>query len=617
MRIFPLRFLCITLAAIVLMCAVGSVAGIAGTASVVSHVPDRQPLPSALPEQRSPRVLTDTLDSPTFWNGPLRSGVTVATNDQVHPLPAPDDEVRLIVQLTDEPLAVYIDQTFSSSKSPDVAEVVAVSRYADRLAESHKQVLAQMEQNGIDFKVNREFSYLVNGLAISTKLREWPRLKSLPQVKSVQPDYDVHADLSDSVPLIGAPQVWNMVDSGGHHITGLGIRVAIIDTGIDYTHPDLGNGFGVGHRVIGGYDFVNNDGDPFDDNGHGTHVAGIVAASGVVTGVAPAASLLAYKALDANGSGSYANVIAAVERAVDPDGNPLTNDSANVINMSLTGPGNPDDVLSQAVDQAVAQGVVVVAAAGNSGPNYESMGTPASARRALTVAASDKSDVLASFSSRGPIRDYLGLLKPDITAPGVSIRSTVPTSGQWGSPDRYNTLSGTSMAAPHIAGAAALIKQLHPSWTPDMIKANLMNTAKNLGGNVYVQGAGRVQVNAAATAPLMAVPGSLSFGRPALGVATSLPLTLTNVSATALTATASISAVLWDNGTLNGTTTPVQVSYGQLGESNLSIPAGGTHVLAVNLNVPGNAPDGYYTGQIVLRGKNYIVDRARCIYTSL
>ena len=289
MRISPLRLLGITFVAIALVCAVGSVAGIAYTAS------DHQPLPSALSEQISPRVPTDTLDSPTFWNGPLRSGVTIAANDQVRSLPSPDDEVRLIVQLTDEPLAVYIDQSFPELKSPTVAEAAAIARYADRLAESHRQVLAQMDQNGIDYKVNREFTYLVNGLAISTPRHEWSRLKSLPQVKAVQPDYDVHADLSDSVPLIGAPQVWHMVDSGGHHITGLGMRVAIIDTGIDYTHPDLGNGFGAGHRVIGGYDFVNNDSDPFDDNGHGTHVAGIVAASGVVTGVAPAASLLAIK----------------------------------------------------------------------------------------------------------------------------------------------------------------------------------------------------------------------------------------------------------------------------------------------------------------------------------
>ena len=383
----------------------------------------------------------------------------VFAGDQSRAIPHPDDVVQLIVLFADEPLAAYIDRVASRGQTLNAAVLTSIQRYADQLAAAHRSTLAQLAQRDIQVIVKREFSYLVNGLAVSTLRRNISDLQSLPQVKAVQLDGEVHADLSDSVPLIGAPQVWALHDGSGHNVTGQGLRVAIIDTGIDYTHPDLGNGFGSGHKVIGGYDFVNNDADPMDDNGHGTHVAGIVAANGGVVGVAPGANLLAYKALDAGGSGSWSNVIAAVERAVDPDGNPATPDAVDVINMSLTGPGNPDDALSQAVDQAVNQGVVVVVAAGNAGPKYETMGTPASARKALTVAASDKSDSLADFSSRGPIRDYVGLLKPDLAAPGVSIRSTVPLNGQWGSGDRYNTLSGTSMAAPHVAGAAALIKQ--------------------------------------------------------------------------------------------------------------------------------------------------------------
>ena len=186
-------------------------------------------------------------------------------------------------------------------------------------------------------------------------------------------------------------------------VTGLGVRVAIVDTGVAYTHPDLGGCLGATCKVIGGYDFVNNDNNPQDDNGHGTHVAGIVAANGVVRGIAPDARLLAYKVLNANGDGFSSTVIAGIDAAVDPDGNPATNDGARVINLSLGGYGDPDDPLSQAVDNATLHGVTVVVAAGNEGPNEQTIGSPGTARRAITVGASDKTDNPASFSSRGPV----------------------------------------------------------------------------------------------------------------------------------------------------------------------------------------------------------------------
>ena len=147
-----------------------------------------------------------------------------------------------------------------------------------------------------------------------------------------------------------------------------GVTVAIIDTGIDYTHPALGGGFGPGFKVIGGWDFVNNDADPMDDAGHGTHVAGIVAGqSDDFTGVAPDASLIAYKVLGANGSGSESNVIAAIERAADPNQDGNTSDHVDVANLSLGGGGNPDDPGSIAIDNATAAGVTFAIAAGNTG----------------------------------------------------------------------------------------------------------------------------------------------------------------------------------------------------------------------------------------------------------
>ncbi|RLJ06743.1 MAG: hypothetical protein DRP12_03580, partial [Candidatus Aenigmatarchaeota archaeon] len=274
------------------------------------------------------------------------------------------------------------------------------------------------------------------------------------------------------------------------------ITIAILDTGIDYTHPDLGGctqaGFLAGNcsKVIGGWDFVNQDSDPMDDHGHGTHCAGIAAGNGTLKGVAPEARLLAYKVLDEYGAGYWSWVISGIEQAVK--------DGADIISMSLGGPGDPDDPVSQAVDEAVDAGVVVVVAAGNSGPLYETLGSPGVARKAITVGASDKSDTLAGFSSRGPTS--IGTIKPDILAPGVNICSArwdEAWKGKECIDDKHVEISGTSMATPHVAGLVALIKQMHPDWTPDEIKMVLRSTAVDLGYPYPDQGWGRVDATTA------------------------------------------------------------------------------------------------------------------------
>lgn len=353
--------------------------------------------------------------------------------------------------------------------------------------------------------------------------------------------------------------------------------------------------------MIEGYDFVNSDGDPMDDNGHGTHVAGIVAANGGVKGVAPDADLLAFKVCDSFGYCLNSWVIQALEMASNPDGNPLTDDFAHVINVSLSGSGNPDDPMSQAVDNTVDIGIVVVVASGNYGPGFESLGSPGVARKALTVAASDKNDQLASFSSRGPVREIPGFLKPDITAPGVSIRST------WINPDRYMELDGTSMATPHMTGGVALIKQLHPTWSPDMIKANLMNTAKDLGIGVYEQGAGRVQLNQAATVPFVATPGSVSFGVPLPGTLTSMQLIVTNISNQAITFDASISASQWADKFMTPNTPPIPIDYAYLSSFDSTISPGETSIVTINLDIPNDASEGYYTGSVLMQSGVYAI----------
>jgi len=345
-----------------------------------------------------------------------------------------------------------------------------------------------------------DYRRLFNGVAIALSEAEVAQARALPYVKGVFQDQTMKASLYDSVPLIGADQVWSLVGA-----TGAGTRIAVIDTGVDYNHPDIGSCFGAGCKVVGGYDFVNFDGDPADDNGHGTHVAGIAAANGVVTGVAPDAGILAYKVLDSSGSGYESDIIAALEAAVDPDGNPATDDGADVANLSLGGWGDPDDPLSQAVDNAVDAGMVVAAAAGNSGPWPQSIGTPGTARKAITVGASDKYDVMPDFSSRGPVIWPDGaIIKPDVVAPGVAICSS-RWDGAWAGSECLDQdhvlLSGTSMATPHVAGAAALLRQAHPDWTPAEVKMAIRNTALDLGNDINTQGYGRLRVLPAAQLP--------------------------------------------------------------------------------------------------------------------
>jgi subtilisin family serine protease len=311
-------------------------------------------------------------------------------------------------------------------------------------------------------------------------------------------DGKVGATLDHSVPQIGAPQAWQAGLTGQH------TRVAVLDTGIDTTHPDLTD------AVIAAQDFTDSPGGTDDMFGHGTHVASIITGNGVkYRGVAPDASLLNGKVLDDTGSGEDSWVIAGMEWA--------TSQHADVVNMSLgdSFPSDGTDPVSQAVDRLTEQtGTLFVVAAGNTGPEPESVGSPGAADDALTVGAVDGTDALADFSSRGP-RFGSPAIKPDITAPGVGIVAARATNGIIGEPvgDQYVRLSGTSMAAPHVAGAAAIVKSQHPDWTAETIKAALMGSAKpNPSLSVYEQGAGRVDLARDVAAPAYATPAKLDEG---------------------------------------------------------------------------------------------------------
>ena len=291
-------------------------------------------------------------------------------------------------------------------------------------------------------------------------------------------DEEVHTCLDRSVQQIGVPPIW----AAGY--TGAGIKVAVVDTGIDPDHPDFSG------RIVAGASFVGDD--YRDGNGHGTHVAGTVAGSGAAQdskykGVAPGALLYIAQSLDRHGGGSMSTVMAGIEWAVEQ--------GVQVINMSLGGAGPSDgqDALSLTCNAAVERGIVVCVAAGNAGPGGETVGAPGAAADVITIGAVDRQDGIARFSSRGPTAD--GRRKPDVCLPGTDIVSARAAGTSMGTPldTLYTAASGTSMATPHAAGLAALLLQANPSLQPAEIKQVLMDTALNLGQDPNAQGAGRVQ----------------------------------------------------------------------------------------------------------------------------
>jgi subtilisin len=277
-----------------------------------------------------------------------------------------------------------------------------------------------------------------------------------PVPAEIRPETDpAEKEIPWGVKRVNAAAAWG-------NTAGEGVKVAIIDTGMDFKHPDLAPNY------KGGYNAINPAASPMDDHGHGTHVSGTVGAAedlnGVV-GVAPKANLYAVKVLDKDGSGQYSLIVAGIEWAIL--------NKMNVINMSLGG-GGVVEALKQVMIKANEAGVTVVCAAGNdSGPvNY-----PAKYPQAIAVSASNSLDKLASFSSRGA--------EIAVIAPGVSVYSTRKGGG-------YTTMSGTSMAAPHVAGLAALAVGAGAK-TPDEVRAALKTAATPLAGlKPTDQGAGLV-----------------------------------------------------------------------------------------------------------------------------
>ena len=303
--------------------------------------------------------------------------------------------------------------------------------------------------------VVRHRFHIVPAIAAQVPRAALAGLQRHPRVTVVEPDGEVFAideyDNAWGVARIGAEPL----HASG--VRGAGIKVAVIDTGIAYTHSDLAANY------VSGRDFVNNDTDPMDDNNHGTHVAGTIAAvlngTGVV-GVAPEARLYGVKVLNASGSGSWSNIMAGVEWAAD--------NGIQITNNSYGGSGYPGTLVEAAFANSAAAGVLHIAAAGNSGTcagSTDTVGYPAKFASVVAVAATQQNDTRPCFSSTGP--------DVELAAPGVNILSTVRNGG-------YSAFNGTSMASPHAAGVAALVWGAGAT-TAAQVRQILRDTAIDIG----------------------------------------------------------------------------------------------------------------------------------------
>lgn len=357
-----------------------------------------------------------------------------------------------------------------------------------------------------------KYHKLANAYSATVKAKKVKEIAEDSTVDKIYHDFSVNAYIHESVPLIGANTLWSSYN-------GSGITVAVIDSGIDSNHPDLKN------KVVDQVSFIAGE-SPQDGFGHGTHVAGIIAGSGAASGgnyrgVAPQASLMNVKVLDNYGWGSASLVMSGIEYAVDND--------ADIISMSLgAGLWPPDgtDPVAMAANAAVDAGVVVIASAGNSEAPF-CIGSPATGEKVIAVGATTKQDNIALYSSMGPTWDHR--IKPEIVAPGgaafiysdpagqgiVSAKASGSIFDMWYSEyavgKYYMAHSGTSMAASHVSGVAALMLQAHPDWTPEQIKQQLMNTGVDVGYDPITQGAGRIDAISAVEQTLKITPYSFCY----------------------------------------------------------------------------------------------------------
>ncbi|MFD5509352.1 S8 family serine peptidase [Streptomyces sp. NPDC127051] len=409
------------------------------------------------------------------------------------------------------------------------------------------------------------------------------RSRAAGGLKKLWLDGKVQANLERSTKQVDAPAAW----AAGYD--GKGTKVAVLDTGTDLEHPDLKG------RVAASKNFTDSDTDA-DRQGHGTHTISTVGGSGAESGgakkgVAPGTALLSGKVLNDQGYGLDSWIIAGMEWAVES--------KADVVSMSLGDPSQTtcDDPMSAAAERlAQSSGTLFVIAAGNSGPGNNTVSSPGCAPGVLTVGAVDRDDTTASFSSRGPA-GLQHTLKPEIAAPGVGI-SAAAAGGR--GVYAYQSMSGTSMATPHVAGAAAIVKQRHPDWTAQQVKAALVGSANSaVPGDVRQTGGGRLDVKAAVDTTVTSAPavqgGSYHWPQER-GDRTSVEIPYTNSAARPVTLNLAVEKVTGNDGSA------VRSRIAGLDRRTVTVPAGATVKVPLALDPAARLERSQYgdvTGRVV------------------
>jgi subtilisin family serine protease len=409
---------------------------------------------------------------------------------------APGERVPVVATLRDQ----VDEQAFRGHRAALIRALRGTAARSDVAAEDE-----------IDAPVTR--FWLVNALAARVTPEEARALAEDPAVETVDLDSPVRvAAVPTPYPdagsgnwglaAVGAPTVWST-----YGYTGAGVRLGSIDTGVDAGNPDLAG------KIVAWRDFVARKPAPYDDNGHGTHTIGTMvggAAGGAPVGVAPGASVVVAKAIGANGAGLGSTLLAAAQWMADPDGNPATPDQPAIINNSWSAADPNDPWFRPMVQRWLELGILPVFAAGNAGPGTGTVGSPPGYPEVLAVGATSQNGGVAPFSSRGPVvwEDPMGdgppagtvLVKPDLVAPGVAITSTVGTG--------YLAYSGTSMAAPHVAGVAALVAQANPALSGAALADLVRRSARDAGppGPDAAYGYGVVSAPSAVAAALGPAP---------------------------------------------------------------------------------------------------------------
>lgn len=379
------------------------------------------------------------------------------------------------------------------------AAVPVIVQFKNKLTPARMQAL--QKHLGVHAFPVKHRLHLLNAVSSRVSMKCLERICSCGEIGRVYLDEVKKATLNIATPSIGATALQQR-----RGLTGKGVNIAIIDTGV-FRHPDLTRPV---NRIIAFKDFINHRKQPYDDNGHGTHITGDAAGNGWVSkgkykGPAPEAGIVGVKVLDKNGEGYDSTIIKGIEWCIANK----QRLKLRILSMSFGGPvsnSGEDDLLTQAVEKAVKAGLTVVISAGNSGPGPRSIDSPGISPFAITVGAvndrrtiTQSDDSITFYSSRGPAPG--GKVKPDIVAPGESVTSLLAPGSRLARqmPGQkvgklYFVLSGTSIATPIVSGAAAQLLQLRPCLSPRQVKATLKRNAFNLGLKPNTGGSGEINM---------------------------------------------------------------------------------------------------------------------------